>query len=176
MNRTFEAVVNIDRILAAVDNVPVDLNRERLVIDLENIKRDYRFDVYARDAPTERRKSLIALIVAAEEFKKRAGEWEGNPWLYENIRAILPLLDALISEARGLRGPQRRPNRPIYGAVSQLHRVLRKHLGEEAVSIKQGVRGGFVNLAMVALEAMGIDNDGQPYTPSTIANAVAARR
>jgi hypothetical protein len=59
--------------------------------------------------------------------------------------------------------------------LAQLHRVLKNHLGEEAVCIKQGVRGGFLELATVALKEMGIDNNGRPYAPKTIANALAIR-
>jgi hypothetical protein len=179
MNRTFEAVVDIDRILAAVDNVSADLDRERLVRELENVKRDYAIAVFVRATPAERRKKLEALIAAAEEFRERAGEWEGDYWLYQPIREITPPLATLIHRAKKLhklpKGSKGRP-KPIDATVPQLYGVLKNHLGEDAVCIKRGVRGGFISLAMVALEVMGIDNDGDPYARKTIANAMRLRR
>jgi len=177
MNRVFEAVVDIDRILVAVDNVPTDLDRDQLVVDLEKVKRDYAIEVYVREAPAERRKSLSALIAAAEEFKRRIGEWEGNYYLYRHIRTVPPLAP-LIRDAKGLMLHMRKGHgapRPIDGVIAQVYRVLKKHLGEDAVRIKQGVRGDFPHLAVVALKEMGIDNNGRPYAPKTIANALAIR-
>jgi len=179
MNRVFEAVVDIEPILAAASGVPADLDRERLIADLEIVKRDYARKLFFRAALAKRRKGLKALVDSSKKTRGLLAEWEGDFLFYRHVRVLLPTLDAMLADAKmKLKAKPFNAGdpRPIHHAIAELYKVLRHHLGEDAVCIKQGVRGDFVNLAMAALKAMGIDNDGCPFSRKTIANAMRARR
>jgi hypothetical protein len=88
---------SIDRILAAVGDVPAGLDRDELLSDLEGIRSLHKTGVDFRRQPTKRAKNTAKIIAAAKNLKTLIKEdWE--------LRRHRAKLDRLITDAAGAQG------------------------------------------------------------------------
>ena len=174
----------IDRIVAAVGDYPVDLDRAELAADLERIGRLHRAGVDLRNAPAERRRDSNEVVEAAEHLKSLI-EDDGRD--RRHLRQYSAMLDRLIADAAREASPRLDSPLRAYdpsafeSTVESLARTYNVHFGEAAGYAAHPddlvpLHGPFIDFAEAALEELGITNAGAPYERTAIATALAKAR
>jgi hypothetical protein len=168
----------IDRILAAVEHVPVDLDRGELLSELEGIRSLYKTGVDFRHQPTKRAQNTAKIIAAAKSLKTLIKkDWE--------LRWHVAMLNRLIADAPfppalkdGLGAGQVSAFDNLIG--KWLRSTFERHFNIEASYTRDPwtneVTGAFIDFAAAALTELGVTNLGNPYSRSSIASAVSKNK
>jgi hypothetical protein len=174
----------VDRILAAVrEIIPVDLNRDQLLSDLEGIRSMHRTGDDLRDEPSERRKNAAKIIATAEKLKTLIARRDDR-LLWTSHRAAL---DRLIADAK-TEFPARFVAMFGVGKVSafedlvglMLKTTFENHFGQRAKYVRDRisdeVTGEFIDFVQAALKELKITKLGRPYSRNSIAAALSRAR
>jgi hypothetical protein len=171
-------IVNIDRILTVVGDVPADLDRDELRSDLEGVRSIYRTGVSLRQAPSKRLQKVNKIVEAAERLELLI---MGEPHLGRHRPALKRLVadakqELFPSELVKLLGGGGQVS-AFQNLIDILRDTFERHFKIEAGytrdPINDVVTGAFIDFAQAALEEMNVTYLGRPYSRGSIASALS---